>query len=442
MAKAKDIKIGGGSNASTSQPLDRFDFPHPAHGKGAPPVTMENMQYLLDNSGFTVGYDVIKKRMSVRKDGKPANELDIVSCAARYRMQGPWLLAYVEQIARDNPLNPVRDWIDSTPWDGRDRFNDLLATLQLAEDYPPELARALLYRWLLSCAAAAVLEGRRFSARGVLTLQGPQGKGKTSWIGKLINDPVLRDEVIKRDHHMDGGNKDSILSATSHLIVEIGELDGAFRKDIARLKGFLTNDCDKIRPPYGKTEIEMPRRTVFAATVNDATFLVDPTGNSRFWTIAVESLDYNHDIDMQQLFAQLKLEIERREQWWLTPEEEQALADYNLRHRAVSAIAERIKDHIDVEASGSDAGTHMSPIQLLKDLGLSNPKNSECKECGGVLRELFGEPRKVNGRVGWRIVRRDDFQPDKAMTPVRSKVDPKASWANPLIPHSRPEDEF
>lgn len=45
----------------------------------------------------------------------------------------------------------------------------------------------------------------------------------------------------KRTKHrgLDPGNKDSILGAIVHWLVEICELDSSFKKDVARLKGFL-----------------------------------------------------------------------------------------------------------------------------------------------------------------------------------------------------------
>lgn len=390
--------------------LDPAMFPHPAK-RGAPKVTLENVRYLLDNSGHSVGFDVIKKRTIARRDGKSVSHLEVISLAAQHGMQSVYLEAFIDQIAQERPLNPVKDWIGGQPWDGKDRLEDLFHTIHFAPDYPVDLGRALLFRWLLSATRAATFEDKRFSSRGVLTLQGPQGIGKTTWICNLVDDPNLAGDVIKRDHHMDGASRDSIKTAISHWIVEIGELDGAFKKDIARLKGVITNDCDKLRLAYGKADVEYDRRTVFAATVNDAAFLVDHTGNSRFWTIAVDRLHFGHAIDMQQLFAQLRLKLLQGEQWWLTQEEEAALAAYNMGHRAISAIAERVKDHLDLEASGSDRGTYMTPTELLRDIGVANPTNSQAKECGTVLRELFGNPKRVQGRDKWKLVRRDDFQP-------------------------------
>jgi putative DNA primase/helicase len=218
-----------------------------------------------------------------------------------------------------------------------------------------------------------------------------------------VPDPWLAKNLIKLDHHLDPGDKDSRLSAITHWIVEIGELDGSLRKDIARLKGFLTADQDKVRRPYGKTDSEYQRRTVFCATVNDANFLVDPTGNKRWWTIPLVSIDFKHGIDMQQVFAQLALDFERGAQWWLTPEEERRLDEQNKAHESVSAIRERLLDSLDLERIGAENLPAKSCTELLRSIGIQNPTNSQCKECGAILRELLGEPKRSQGRDRWRI---------------------------------------
>lgn len=366
-------------------------------------MTIENVDYLLDRSNITVGWDVIKKRLIAHRDGKACSIVEIVSLATRHGLYGSWLQPFVLDIAMRNPHNPVADWIGSVPWDGIDRLPDLYATVKAAEGYPEDMKETLIYRWLLSATAAALLKGKRFSTRGVLTLQGPQGAGKTSWIANLVPAGLRRDDWVKRDHHLDGGSKDSILGGISHWITEIGELDSSFRKDVARLKGFLTNDCDKVRPPYGRVEVEFDRRTVFAATVNEAEFLVDQTGNTRFWTLAIESLHFDHAIDMQQVFAQLAGEYRRGAQWWLTAEEDQRLAAYNTRHRAINAVAERVKDFIDAEPAEGAQGTYMTAIQVLNEIGINQPSNTQCRDCGAVLRELYGPPRRVHGRDQWRV---------------------------------------
>jgi hypothetical protein len=295
------------------KPLDPLSFPHqPRAGSSMLSSTIANFDHLMRMYDVLPQYDVIRKKLTITvpgQGGSPENAdnvaiTHVVSLATLNGLATGQTYSAIATIGDRNLVNPVANWILSTPWDGIDRLADFYATLTLRADYPWQLRDLLIYRWLLSAVAAA-MSTEPFKARGVLTLQGPQSIGKTSWFSALIPDAILRDAVIKLDHHLDAGNKDSILTAVSHWIVEIGELDSSFRKDVARLKGFLTNDKDKLRRPYGRVDSEYPRRTVFCASVNDQSFLVDATGNTRWWTIPVTKVNYTHGIDMQQLFAQV-----------------------------------------------------------------------------------------------------------------------------------------
>jgi predicted P-loop ATPase len=391
------------------EPLDPQSFPHKPSGRGLP-GTIENLQHLLDSYGISVRYDVIRKKVIVqttrwsttRDNADNAALAQIVSLASLNGFPRGDIETFVATIADSKPYNPVTEWITSKPWDGKDRLPEIFDTLTEAEDYPPPLKRTLIRKWLLSAVAAATLE-HGYRGRGVLTLQGPQRIGKTSWVRALVTDKELCAAVVKIDHHIDANSKDSILSATSHWICEIGELDSSFRKDVARLKGLLTRDTDKVRKPYARAESELPRRTVFAATVNDARFLVDDTGNSRFWTIAVTAIDWQHSIDMQQLFAQLAVDLAAGAEWWLTAEEEELLEAQNRPHRTISAVEDLVLAELDLERIGDPNLTAMTPRELLVLLEVKLPTNQQCKECAGVLRTYLGEPRRIQGRDKWRI---------------------------------------
>lgn len=413
-----------------SQRLDRTQFPDPAAGQGGPPATIENVACLLEQHGIQVRYNAISKQTEIlipgvegTGDNYSNNAIThICSLAARHGMATGSIPAIIETIADRNPYNPVADWIRSEPWDGKDRLDAMCATLETVEEFPLDLKLALMFKWLLSCVAAALML-RGFYTRGVLTLQGPQSIGKTSWCRSLIPLEWLRDLALKLDHHLDGNNKDSIIGAITHWIVEIGELDSSFKRDIARLKGFLTNDKDKIRRPYARVEAEYSRRTVFLATVNQADFLVDHTGNSRWWTIPVVKIDYEHGIDMQQVFAQLAVRFEAGDQWWLTPEEEQQLETWNSRHRSFSMVEDAISSVVDWDQTDPAAIETMTITELLSRADLRHPSNPQTKECAAILREHLGEPKRIQGRTKWRVPLRSKPVAEKAPTTPQRKFD-------------------
>ena len=393
-----------------NRPLETSMFPDLPRTGVIPPTTIANTRYLLRHYRADARFNVIKKRTELSVPGTQGtsenadnvNMSRIVNLAAMNGMATGTIPEYVAVIADENAYNPAADWINSKPWDGVDRLTAFCNTVTIAEDYPLAFAHTLIRKWLLS-AAAAVLTSRGFRARGVLTFQGNQGIGKTSWVRSLISDPILRDELIKTDHHMDGGDKDSKLGAIAHWIVEIGELDSSFKKDIARLKGFLTSDTDKVRRPYMRMESEYPRRTVFIATVNEPNFLIDATGNSRWWVIPVTDLDFKHTIDMQQLYAQLAVDLAAGAEWWLTPAEEQQLDYRNSRYRAVSVIRDKLLAYIDADHKDKPGLTAMTPTELLEEIEIKYPTNGQARECGSILRELLGPPKRVQGRDKWRV---------------------------------------
>jgi putative DNA primase/helicase len=424
------------------------ELPDPPQYRGNQiiPATIENLEVILPKEGFDVRYNLDKKKVEIDGPGHTptidnhdnVGLTKINSVAARYGMATANISAYVDVIADKNAYSPAADWIGSKPWDGVDRLPAFYATVQAAPGYPEALKIILLYKWLLSVVAAALMR-TGFRNRGVLVLQGDQGINKTSWVRALISHPLLRDQLVKLDHHLDTGNKDSILGAITHWIVEIGELESSFKKDVARLKGFLTSPTDKVRRPYAKSDSEYPRRTVFVATVNDTRFLVDSTGNSRWWTIAVTYLDADHKIDMQQLYAQLAVAFNAGEEWWLTKEEEAQLALINEQHQAVSAVDEIIRSYVDPARSDRTDNPYVTASGLLKLVGIDNPSNPQSREAGATLRQLFGDPKRVNGCYKWRFPGTLNHDETRLETPAEvAKNAAKGRWAAPLPPPPEP----
>lgn len=411
---------GALSNKAVPMTLATRDFPNQPLGNGGPPVTLENVAFLCSYYRVFVRYNVIKKQLIIRMDGhsgitdNAANSAitRVQSLAAKHGMSISFVPAVLSALGDENPYNPVSEWLLSDPWDGKDRLRAFYATITTEETFPVGFKETLMFKWALSAVAAA-LKPTGFRGRGVLTLQGPQGLGKTSWCRSLVPDSILCDEVIKLDHHLDGG-KDSQIGAITHWIVEIGELDSSFRKDVARLKGFLTNDRDKVRRPYDKTEAEYQRRTVFLASVNQQDFLVDPTGNSRWWTLPCKAIDYDHGLDMQQVFAQLATSYEAGEQWWLTQGEEAELEYRNAAHRSHSVVVDQLEANLDLDPDSTTDPEAMTASEVLIAAGFDRPTNPQAKECAAFLREHVGGSKRIQGSQKWYVRLRTTFGSDHA----------------------------
>ena len=386
-------------------------FPNPPEGTySSPEVTLANISHLFRNYGITARYNLIKKKpeflvenLSVLADNSDNAIFSYIKSLANLNgMRSSDVLRFAETVCSANPFNSVAIWIESRPWDRVDRLPQIYDTLTTDADFPTALKEAIMRRWLLSAVAAACMtEG--FRARGLLTLQGKQGLGKTQWFARLASEMHSNTPVVLLGQHLDIANKDDVLTSIQHWIVELGELDSTFKKDIAGLKAFITKDCDQVRKPYDRTDSVFPRRTVYGGSVNSPYFLVDPTGNSRFWTLPVVAIDYEHKVDMQQVFAQLHVEFAKGEQWWLTPEEEALLNEQNSFHLATNPTQELVRSAIDVNRVGADDLPAFGARELLVALGIKEPGNPQARDCGEVLRELLGKPKRIQGYDKWRV---------------------------------------
>lgn len=376
-------------------------YPH-VSDKGQPLNTVENLEYMMGEYGITARYNQTRKAVEVKLPGRTytldnaANcaIAELVSVAVRNRMPQSNMGDYVKLIADRNAYSPVCDWITSKPWDGVTRVQQLLDTVHTDGDNA--LKDKLMYRWLLSAVAAA-FKPTGFEGHGCLVFTGPQGVGKTTWFRRLVPAEL---RLILVGAMLDPADKDSVTNAVSHWIVELGELDATFRKaDIARLKSFIPKPDDKLRRPYDRVDSEYQRRTVFCASVNDDKYLVDDTGNRRWWTVAVSYIDFLHNIDMQQLWAELLLRFHAGEQWHLTAEENTALGELNAEHEAVDPVEEMILTAFDWANPGI-FGVEMTASQVLAEIGHDKPNKGQATHASKVLKKLTGkEPtRKNNGR--------------------------------------------
>ena len=237
------------------------------------------------------------------------------------------------------PYHPVLEWINSKEWDEVDRFQDLFKSIGCVNE-DQELAKVYVWKWLLAgCRAVLTQEG--FVAENILLFKAIQGAGKTRWLYSIVPKGC-----VKTGLQLNPSNKDSVLEATSVFIAELGEFDGTTSKsDTASLKAFFSKNIDNVRKPYGKAEELIPRKTIFCGTVNTDTFLVDDTGNRRYWVLEIGEANPKHGIDMQQLWSQVmqtaKLDPEDHPHW-LTKEEAKLQALESMKFKDLHPICQKI----------------------------------------------------------------------------------------------------
>lgn len=377
--------------------------------KGAPQGTVENLEFLMTRYGISSRYNIVSKRVELKLPGQSFTADNEVNCAlgllnsvaARCALPRQDLVEQVRIISDRNAYSPVRDWVMSKPWDGVSRIQALLDTITVAAEHA-KLKNNLMRRWLISAVAAAFAD-RGFESHGVLVFQGVQGLGKTRWFKRLVAASL---KVTLDGATLDPNNKDTVLNAIAHWLVELGELDATFKKaDIARVKAFVTAPVDKIRRPYDRVESEFQRRTVFFASVNESNYLQDTTGNRRWWTVPVTAIDYEHDVDMQQLWAEVHALWMTGEQHWLTAEEDAMLGALNKEHEVVDPLEEQLlaayefpQPGLPGVASGKQS-KNMTSTQVLQSIGYDTPSKAQVTHMSTLLKKATGlaKAKKIGG---------------------------------------------
>jgi putative DNA primase/helicase len=381
--------------------------------KGNPLKTIGNVRAMLRHLGCTVWYDLVKKQPRYNVPGTTfcCDNRDNAFLAHllsechkhHFKIDKTMMDLYLFEIQDGYRRHPVREWIVSRTWDGTDRFRALADTLRLDEGFPPSLRDLLLRRWLVSCVAAAFAgDDENLQFRGVLVLQGEQAIGKSLWLRSLTPDGS---DWFLGGLTLDVKDKDSVIKAISHWIVELGELDATFKaQDVSRLKQFITQGDDTLRLPYAPKPATYKRRTVYCASVNPGYFLADSTGNTRWWTVPVRECRFDHGIDMQQLWAQVRSWYASGERHWLDKEETMLLEQHNAdsaKSDPVEDLLSRLFDwdeYEDAVASGQVEWLTATEV-LLKCKGMDHPTKQQVDVAAQALRKLTGRKAERKGKA-------------------------------------------
>lgn len=170
--------------------------------------------------------------------------------------------------------HPVRDYLNSLKWDGVKRletiFNDYLGSENTI--YEREVAKI----HLVGAVARIFRPGVKYDT--MVTLAGPQGMGKSTFIDKLSKGWYSDSMDVMR-----GKEAAELIQGVWH--VELGELNATKKSDKDAVKAFLSKTHDIYRVAYAQHTTRFPRQCVFWGTTNDVEFLRDPTGDRRTYPI-------------------------------------------------------------------------------------------------------------------------------------------------------------
>ena len=237
-------------------------------------------------------------------------------------------------------------------------------------------------------------------------LQGGQGVLKSTFWQTLAGETWFTDNLSEANE------KDEKLKLRRYWILEFSEFETAYkRKEVEQLKAFLSSRVDSLRRPYGRAIEDFPRTSIFVGSTNRQEFLHDPTGERRYWvipvskTIPIKLIEKERD----QVWAGAVAAYKSGEQWWLTPEEDELLAEANKGWQSSDTWETSILSYLQNKSvtTVSELLTKIIGLELAQQKKAEQMRVSDILRCNGwikVAKRIEGKVQKCWEKVVSEVV--------------------------------------
>lgn len=297
--------------------------------------------------------------------------------------------------ADTHTYNPVKQFLQSAVWDGKDRFPDLFRILGVTDD----LQKSFIKKWFYQTAGIPFNSmDKPFQAEGVLILQGAEGIGKTRFFQQLAVNPLWFSSL---DKELTTKNKDILIQMLSVWIAEIGEVDRTFKANKSDVKSFITSRDDTIRKPYRMEQVKKARTTSFCGTTNKTTFLNDDTGSRRWWVIPVNKKitvgDFAKKENLLQFWSQCyQAFCSDPNCFRLTDAEMEVLKEVNKESMELLPSEEELRNRFDFEAPETE--WNWTTASALKNLPEYDVDKYTVQQIGKALTAISQDDSRITQR--------------------------------------------
>jgi predicted P-loop ATPase len=369
-------------------------------------------------------------------------------------------------VAESDHMHPIREYLESLTWDGVDRLDGWLSAY--AGAVRTEYTEQVGSKWMISAVARIMRPGCQVDC--TLVLEGPQGAGKSKLFRSLVPRPEFYSET-----GVAIGEKDSYQSLHGVWIYVLDELDSLKRSEVTRIKSFLCAPKDHYRPSYGRVAKDYPRSNVFGGTTNEQEYLIDRSGNRRFWPVRVSVVRIDSLVaDRDQLWAEAHYRYSRGDLWYADTPSLRRLCEAQQYDRCASDPAEAVVaawlQDPRHRTTGDTLAATGSPVHLpagrprtvdicVHALGIPIDRigRGDHMRAADILRQLGFERGRLESENGVRVRRytlhgtalrddtlRDDihmvtFEGGAGGDPSGSEKAPVDSHRSPPDPHNPPD---
>lgn len=349
----------------------------------------------------------------------------------------------MRMVATRHQYHPVREYLHSLKWDGTPRLNTWLIRAVVGDPAKLSKRRTKYMRrvgaWMLmGMAARAMRPGVKFDYMPIF--EGAQGMRKSTVLACLAGDWFADTGFVL-------GDKDSLQMLQGRWLYEISELDAMARAEVTKIKAFIASRADWYRASFDKRPREYPRQLIFAGTTNEHQYLVDGTGNRRFWPIEVTRIIDTEMVlrERDQLFAEAWARVQQGERYHPDNREELELFLPEQTARMVESpiemkLLDYLVNHLDGQlVKEAQAVNLLAAIHI--DITKLGPGRFHEKQVGTAMRKFGwvrarssapGRPWVYRKPAGWPdCMNLDDLDdeppaPAPAAAPAAAPADPDA----------------
>ncbi|MBE6276361.1 MAG: helicase [Bacteroides sp.] len=270
------------------------------------------------------------------------------------------LLRYIHSSLIEE-YHPFKSFLDNLPsWDGRDHVSDLAARVS---DNPLWIKG--FHRWMLAVVAQwQGLDTVHANSVAPILISTEQGMMKSTFCKSLMPECLQAYYTDRIDMTSEGCLENKL---TLMGLINMDEFDQIPTNRMAQLKNLMQTPSITIRQAYKKNFRQLPRIASFIGTSNRKDLLTDPTGSRRFLCIEVMRKIDCTNLDINQVYAQLKTELANGERYWFTTEEELEIQEHNAAFRQVRPEEELLLSHYRIPMEG-EAYEMLSLVEMLNEL--------------------------------------------------------------------------
>lgn len=270
------------------------------------------------------------------------------------------LLRYIHSSLIEE-YHPFKLFLDNLPqWDGQDHVSELAARVS---DNPLWIRG--FHRWMLAVVAQwQGLDTVHANSVAPILISTEQGMMKSTFCKSLMPECLQAYYTDRIDMTSEGclENKLALMG-----LINMDEFDQIPTNRMAQLKNLMQTPSITIRQAYKKNFRQLPRIASFIGTSNRKDLLTDPTGSRRFLCIEVMRKIDCTNLDISQVYAQLKTKLANGERYWFTTEEEQEIKEHNAAFRQVRPEEELLLSHYRIPMEG-EAYEMLSLVEMLNEL--------------------------------------------------------------------------